>query len=120
MKRTSYAAALSAVLALVLSGCGGGGGGADTKAVRSVTISWQANRETAVNQTGGGYIVNVSGQAPIAVPYVAGASAPTSTTLSLPTGTYSATVTAYSALNPPGGRGGSQSLPSTTVTINVP
>lgn len=119
MKRPPYVVVLFPVLAMYLSGCGGGGGG-DTATVRSVTLSWQANRETAVNRPGGGYVVNVSGQAPITVPYVAGTAAPTSATLPLPTGTYTATVVAYSALNPPGGSGGSRSVPSATIAINVP
>jgi hypothetical protein len=67
-----------------------------------VTISWAANREAAVNTTGGGYTVAISGQTPIDVPYVSGTTAPTSTTTTLLSGSYSVTVTAYSALKPTG------------------
>lgn len=89
-------------------------------ALHTVTISWAANREAAVNKTGGGYIVSISGKTPITVPYVSGSLAPTSTTASLTAGTYTVSVTAYSALNIPGGTGGSTSASSTSITVTVP
>jgi len=111
--------------ALFLSACGGGGGSSGPVATRhAVNISWTANREAAVNSAGGGYTVAVSGQSPINVPYVSGLTAPTTTATTLMSGSYSVTVTAYSALNPAngttGGATGSTSLPSTTFNFSVP
>jgi hypothetical protein len=97
---------------MLLAGCGGGGKGPDPT-LHTVTISWTANREVAVNRAGGGYIVNISGQPAINVPYVSGALAPTSTTLSLWSGTYTVTVSGYSALNASGAA-------SAPFTVNVP
>lgn len=106
---------------LLLSGCGSGSGGPQpTPTSHKVTISWDANREAAVNSAGGGYTVAISGQAPINVPYVTGPAAPTTTTTTLMSGSYSVTVTAYSALTPPAGGSGSKSLPSSTYSFSVP
>ncbi|MGE3261507.1 MAG: hypothetical protein AB7K68_06990 [Bacteriovoracia bacterium] len=88
---------------------------------RSVLVSWTANRETAVNSAGGGYKVYYSSTSGfvvsagnlVEVPYVSGASAPTSTTLSLVPGTYYIRVAAYSALNP-------LSTASTQISLVVP
>lgn len=109
-------------LVTLVSACGGGGGGATppTPTSHTVDIAWTANRETAVNSAGGGYIVAISGQAPITVPYVSGVAAPTTLSTTLMSGSYSVTVTAYSSLNPPGGTSGSTSLPSTTYNFSVP
>ena len=72
----------------------------------SVRISWAANRESAVNQTGGGYRVLIcpgtifdrTKAQVITVPYVSGAEAPTSTTLSeVRKGSYRVRVEAYSS-----------------------
>ena len=116
--------ALVAVLAvgtLTTSGCGGGGDSSPPPVtVHAVTISWAPNRETVVNSLGGGYIVNIDTQIPINVPYVSGLLAPTFTTVSLSTGTYTMSVVAYSALNPPGGISGSTSAPSAPITLIVP
>lgn len=112
-----------ALISTSLFGCGGGGGGgspAPTPTSHTVNISWAANREAAVNTAGGGYTVAISGQSPINVPYVSGPAAPTTTAATLMTGSYSVTVTAYSALNPPGGTTGSTSAPSTALNISVP
>ena len=108
-------------LVLLLPSCGGkGGDNAPPPTERTVHISWAANRETAVNSAGGGYIVAINGQAPINMPYVSGApAAPTTTTVTLMSGNYSGTVTAHSALNPPGGTTGSTSAPS-AFTFSVP
>jgi hypothetical protein len=92
-----------------------------------VNVSWAANRETAVNSTGGGYRVyyyQTSGQSLscasfVQVPFVSGPTAPLSTSLSLPSGTWYVRVVGYSALNAPGNVGAS-SAPSSEVTVAVP
>lgn len=109
----------------ILSSCGGGGGGASAPppAWHNVTLSWVANHETGVNSIGGGYLISISGQsapAPVSVAYISGLTAPTSTTVSLYTGIYSATVTAFASLDLNGGTTGSSSIPSSTLSINVP
>lgn len=113
--------------ALFLSACGGGGGGsgsssppAPTPTSHTVNISWAANREAAVNSAGGGYTVAISGQSPINVPYVSGLVAPTTSPVTLMSGSYSVTVTAYSALNPTVGTTGSTSVASSAFTFSVP
>lgn len=111
-------AAFASVL-LLLTSCGGSGGNTTPSTSHTVNISWTANRETAVNSAGGGYIVAINGQAPVNVPYISGAAALTTTTLTLMSGSYSGTVTAYSALNPTGGTTGSMSAPS-AFTFSVP
>lgn len=112
----------AAVLAFTLSACGGGGDApAPAPTARSVTLSWEPNRESGVNSTGGGYQVTISGQAPIDVPYnAASGETPATTTVSLQAGTYTATVQAYAALDATGGTSGSYSAPSASVTIVVP
>lgn len=102
-----------------LFGCGGGSS-APTPTSHTVNISWAANREAAVNSAGGGYTVAISGQSPINVPYVSGLAAPTTIAATLMTGSYSVAVTAYSALNPPGGSTGSTSVPSAAFNFSVP
>lgn len=116
---------IAVLFSLLLTACGGGGGSgtpapAQTPTSHLVDINWAANREAAVNRAGGGYTVAVSGQTPINVPYVSGASSPVTTSLTLLSGEYSVTVTAYSLLNPPSGATGSTSLPSATYTFSVP
>ena len=111
------------VLSVVLSGCGGGGGGGPAPTSHTVTISWAANREAAVSSPGGGYKVAISGQGmPIDVPYASGvpAASTVSATTTLLSGSYSVTVTAYSALNSPGSSTGSTSAPSTKFDFSVP
>lgn len=110
---------------LFLSACGGSGGGSSsasstTASSHTVNLSWEANRESAVNTTGGGYIVTINGQTPINVPYVSGSLAPITTSTTLMSGDYSVTVKAYSALNPPGGSAGSTSAASSAFTFSVP
>ena len=121
MQRNTRSYILIALAALFLAACGGGGSTpAPTPTSHTVNLSWTANREAAVNSTGGGYIVAISGQAPITVPYVSGAAAPTTLSTTLMSGSYSATVTAYSALIPPAGGTGSTSSPSATFSFSVP
>jgi len=87
---------------IALAACGGGGGGDSGRPqARTVTVAWDANRETGVNSAGGGYEVSITGLAPIDIPYAPGA--PTSITKVLQPGTYLVTVRAYAALDPLGG-----------------
>jgi len=112
------------LIAIILVGCGGGGGGGggstSPPTVHSVTLSWEQNRESGVNSTGGGYQIVISGQPTINVPYASGPTAPTTATVSLQTGSYTATVRAYAALDAQGGSGGTLSVPSAPITVNVP
>lgn len=118
------------VLSVLLAGCGGGGGGGGSPpppspppTLHSVSLSWQANREAAVNSAGGGYLLSISGQAPINCPfsgYVPPCTSPTSVQVSLYTGSYTVTVAAYSAVNGPGSTTGSRSAPSVPLTVVVP
>lgn len=110
---------LAALLAAGLVACGGGGGGSEADSAptgpAAVTLAWGASREASVNRPGGGYEVAISGLAPIDVPYVSGPAAPTSTTVTLPSGSYLVTVRAYGALDAQGGNtrtysGASQAL----------
>ena len=112
----------SLLIALILSACGGGGGAAAPTPVtaHTVTLAWAPNHEKGVNSTGGGYQVTISGQPTITVPYTSGPAAPTSTVTTLQTGTYTATVRAYAALDAQGGSAGSLSAPSQSLTVNVP
>lgn len=111
-----------AFLAVIMAGCGGGGGGGTTSTVSTIAVSWDANRESGVNGAGGGYKVyhsttsgfSVSSASFVDVPYVSGPSAPTSTTLSLATGTHYIKVVAYSAANPTG------SAASNQITVTAP
>ena len=115
--------AAAALLITGLSACGGGGGSAPPAPLpHSVTLSWQANRESGVNSTGGGYQVSISGQSvPINVPFNAAFGVtPTTTTTVLYSGTYTATVRAYAVLDAQGGGTGSLSAPSASISIVVP
>lgn len=121
---------------VLLVGCGGGGGSsaaAPATTVPAVTsnvlVSWTANHEKAVNQTGGGYRLyysNIAGFSigsgtAVDVPYVSGALSPVSVTLNaLAAGTYYMKIVAYSALIPPGGTTGSSSGTSAEFSISVP
>lgn len=95
----------------------------------SVQISWNTNREKAVNKSGGGYRVyysRTSGVDPTTasyydVPYVAGPTAPVTKTLSsLLIGTTYFKVSAYSNLNAPGSTSGSMSEASAEFSITLP
>lgn len=119
MNRLTAALLAAMFLAVGCSGGGGtssGGGSTVPPTPKSVLISWNANHESAVNRVGGGYKVYyattpgfVLGNATsVDVPYVSGATAPTSRVLTLLPGTYYIKVTAYSALNPSGGTASSE------------
>lgn len=105
-----------------VAGCGGGGGEGAAPTPKTVTISWDANRESAVNSANGGYKVyyssfsgfdiNDSNVQVIDVPYSGGPASPTQTTAQLVPGHYYFRVVAYSSLNAPGSTGGSRSAPS--------
>jgi hypothetical protein len=117
MSRLFLKRALLAGVALTLAACGGSKSTPITS--HSVTISWAANHERGVNASGGGYKVNVAGKPTIDVPF-SGSATPTSTDLTLTTGSYAVTVTAYALLDANGGSTGSQSAPSQAYTLNVP
>jgi len=108
------------LIAAGISACGGGGGGGGPAGPSSVTIAWDANRESGVNRMGGGYQVMISGRPSIDVPYVSGPAAPTSITVSLEPGRYSVTVRAYAALNSQGGNTGSLSADSQVLMLDIP
>ena len=105
------------VAVVVLGSCGGGGGS------RQAAISWDANRDKAVNTTGGGYILyysqdsgfSVTGAQKVDVPYVSGSTAPTSTSLSLSEGTWYLRLSAYGVW----GGATQYSEPCAQVTVNV-
>jgi hypothetical protein len=95
----------------------------------SIAVSWNANREKAVNMAGGGYLVYYSTSSPVNtstasyvdVPYVSGATAPTSTMITgLSCGKWYFAVVAYSALHPSGSSSGSRSIASSEVAVTVP
>ncbi len=131
--RYSYrqcAIVLLSLFSLIQASCGGGGESTPS-AMRTVEVSWDANRETAVNSTGGGYRVYYSmrsgftlddaGVSEIDVPYAAPPLAPTSIKVELQSGQYYFRVVAYSDLNSPWGSiGGSVSAPSREIVLLVP
>ena len=114
--------AAAVFLAAALSACGGGGAASSSPPVttHSVVLAWEPNRESGVNRAGGGYQVSISGQPTIIVPYTAGPAAPTTTMVSLNTGSYTVAVRAFAALDPQGGDTGSLSAPSQPLTLIVP
>ena len=99
------------LLLLVVNSCTVGSNNDNNNVVvntKQVTVSWVANREKLVNTLGGGYTIFYSTQSnvdlfsanSVDVPYVAGASAPTSVVLDLaPAYTYYVRVVAYSTIN---------------------
>lgn len=95
----------------------------------AVQVSWTANRESAVNKSGGGYRVYYSRISGFStgtasyydVPYIAGPLSPVTTTLTnLLIGTTYFKVSAYSSLNTPGSTLGSISEASTEFSITLP
>jgi hypothetical protein len=121
--RSAIQVIVAAIVSMfLLSACGGGGGGGATPATNhKVTLTWSPNHEKGVNSLGGGYKVTISGQpAPIDVPYISASGvSPTSTMVTLSTGTYTAMVSAYAALDVNGGTTGSASATS-SISIVVP
>lgn len=112
-------------ITLLLSACGGsggGGGGGGASSTHTVTLTWNPNHEKGVNSTGGGYKITIGGQAvPIDVPFNAASGVtPTSKVVTLSSGSYTATVSAYAALDAIGGSTGSTSANSSSITIKVP
>lgn len=113
-----------ALLVSVIIGCGSGNGGdgGGSSTISTIAVSWIENSESGVNSAGGGYKVyysttsgfSVSGAGFVDVPYVSGPIAPTTTNLSLATGTHYIKVVAYSALNPSG------SPASAQIAVTVP
>ena len=104
---------------------------AESSTKSRVQVSWNANRETAVNKAGGGYRIyycNNSGYSIstvttsfVDVNYVSGPTAPITALLpNLNNGTYYIKVVAFSALTPPGATNGSSSLASSEFSITVP
>jgi hypothetical protein len=95
---------------------------------KNVRVRWEANREKAVNQVGGGYRIYYSKTSEFAlasapsllVPYESGATAPTSAVLALSKGLYYIKVVAISALHDLGETGGSSSEASQEVSVAVP
>jgi hypothetical protein len=83
-----------------------------------VTLSWDANREADVNRIGGGYIVAINGQAPITV--ACPCAAKPSATTTLMSGSYTATITAYTAISKTTGLAGSNSSSGISIPITVP
>jgi hypothetical protein len=122
--RSAIQIIVAAIVSMILlSACGGGGGGGATPATNhAVTLSWSPNHEKGVNSPGGGYKVTISGRpAPIDVPYISASGVtPSSTMVTLSTGSYTATVSAYAALDVNGGATGSASATSSSISIVVP
>lgn len=95
----------------------------------TVSVSWNPNREAAVNRAGGGYRVyygttsgfNTATAAYKDVPYVSGATSPTTTSFNnLLIGTHYFKIMAYSQLNPVGGVSGSLSAASSQFSVSLP
>lgn len=129
-----------ALSGIILPGCGGGGGGEDPPMVApsssvvidvectdpcSVLLSWDANREKAVNSAGGGYKIYYStdsdfqitdsGVTIIDIPCTPPDPLPTFKSIAFPSkGTWYVRVAAYSSLN-----GGSTSAPTAVKIVKV-
>lgn len=124
------------VTGLSLAACSGGGDSPPPQAPQpvavnaTVTVNWTASPDTEVNAMGGGYRVyysrnsgfgiNDAGVQMVDVPYN-GMATPTTAQVSVNlSGTWYVKVAAYSALNPPGGMGGSMSAPTSQLAVVVP
>ena len=107
---------------LLLFGCGGTGG---DRGSSSITVSWDVNHETLVNNSGGGYRIYYSKNSGFSlndpgvfmkeVTYISGFQSPTSTTLTLENVTWYIKIVAFMNLN-----GECVSLPSAEKSINLP
>ena len=116
---------VSVLILFTMLGCPGFNGNPPVPGTNTVTVTWEANPETPVNKAGGGYKVYYSKKSGFSVndpkvnskdlPYVAGPSAPTSTTLILEDGTWYIKVVAYMDFS-----GVSTSRPSIQKSITVP
>lgn len=134
MDRGTWTAIRMMVPLFIMTACGGGspdtfGTSGTSTAPSSITLTWNANHEKSVNAPGGGYYVyyanapgvNTQTANMIQVPYVSGALAPTSVSLTNPSsGTYYFRVVAYSSFNPPNGSTTRRSSDSAEVSIQYP
>ena len=133
-KRIQYLIFITFLFTLLFAcgGGGGGGGGGDGSSPSGgdITVSWEVNKETAVNRAGGGYIVYFSqssgfnpgdtGVSSKSVPYVSGVASPTTTVITVPvSGVWYIRVVAMSQLNAPGSTSGSQSAASSQVSVSL-
>ena len=101
-----------------------------TSSTKTITVSWRANKESAVNSSGGGYTVyysttpyfSLDNASSINVPYTSGDSAPTQVQIAnLARGkTYYIKVIAYSSITALFTSTNSTSNPSTEVSIAIP
>lgn len=119
---------------ITLSACQGKSGGDDSSSVagppiHSIDVSWNANHDKDVNAAGGGYRVyyatspgvSTVSAASVDVPYVSGATAPTSVNIpSLSAGTYYLRIVAYSAYNPLNVAGGNVGADSAEISVTIP
>jgi hypothetical protein len=122
----------SLILSLfILFECGGmdntdkGTDAGGVEGTSSITVSWNANKETLVNDLGGGYRVyyskkpgfklNDSGVYIKEIHYISGPQTPTSTTLTIENGTWYIKVMAFMYL-----KGECVSVPSVETSITLP
>lgn len=113
------------LILLLLFGCGSIGSSGGNNGNSTISITWDANHETRVNNSGGGYRVYHSRSPGFSlddpdafmkeVPFVSGSQAPTTTTLTLENGTWYIKIVAFMDLN-----GESVSLPSEQKSITLP
>lgn len=104
-------------------------GGSTTTGSGSITVTWDENRDSGVNSSGGGYRVYYSRTANVAtasnpnvvdVPFSIAPSAPTQTIISnLAKGDWYIKVVAYSAYNPHNVSGGAKSSDSAEFKITI-
>jgi len=104
--------------------------GSTTGTTTDGKMTWQSAMDWAASLTVGGVIAGTwrlasmdkdgAGVSVIDVPFVAPPMSPTSVNIDLLSGRYYFRVVAYSALNAPGGSGGSTSAPSAQISVLVP
>lgn len=114
---------LAGVSLVMFSNCG------SSPSATQLVLNWDANHESAVNSTGGGYRVyyafspgvNTATASFLDVPYVSGSQAPTTVTLTNPVnGTYYFRVVAYSTFIPPSGSTIRRSSDSAEISVGFP